>query len=176
VPDNGVEVIPPRDERLEEPTYCPGVVGDIIDWITDTTRRPNHVLALGAAVTVIGTLIGRRAATPTRSATLLYAVTLAPTGSGKQHALNCLHRLLQEAGAKHHDGPSEFISMPAVINLLLRQPLSLCAQDEFGAFLKRVNGRRASGFESNISKILRMVWGSSFEPIITPEWAVANRR
>lgn len=61
--------------------------------------------------------------------------------------------------------------MPAVINLLLRQPLSLCAQDEFGAFLKRVNRRRASGFESNISKILRMVWGWSFEPMITPEWA-----
>jgi Bifunctional DNA primase/polymerase, N-terminal/Protein of unknown function (DUF3987) len=158
-------------EPLDALTQCPGVVGDIIDWITDTARRPNRVLALGAAVTVVGTLIGRRAATPTRSATHLYAVTLAPTGSGKQHALNCTHRLLTEAGAKHHIGPSEFISMPAVINHLKTKPLSLCAQDEFGAFLKRANGKRASGFESSISKILRMVWGCSFEPYISPEWA-----
>ena len=68
-------------------------------------------------------------------------------------------------------GPSEFISMPAEIDLLLRQPLTLCAQDEFGAFLKRVNNRRTSGFESNVSKILRIAWGSPFEPIVTPEWA-----
>jgi hypothetical protein len=29
-------VNPPRAEPLDELTYCPGVVGDIIDWITDT--------------------------------------------------------------------------------------------------------------------------------------------
>jgi hypothetical protein len=166
-PDDDSEAVEP----LHELTKCPGVVGQIVDWITDTARRPNRTLALGAAVTVVGTLIGRRAATPTMSATHLYVVTLAPTGSGKQHAQNCLMRLMQAAGAGQHIGPSEFISMPAVINMLLRQPLSLCPQDEFGAFLKRVNNRRASGFESNISKILRMAWGSSFEPIVTPEWA-----
>jgi hypothetical protein len=71
-------------------------------------------------------------------------VTLAPTGGGKQHALNRVRRLLQEAGAKHHDGPSEFIGMPAVINLLLR-----CA--------RKTRLARASGFESNISKILSTI-------------------
>src|SRR5262245_25214006 len=59
-------------------TTVPGVVGEIIDWIVATSRRPNRVLALGAAITVVGTLIGRRAAGPTRSATHLYAVGIAP--------------------------------------------------------------------------------------------------
>jgi hypothetical protein len=68
-PDEEPEAIAPQRERLAELTECPGLVGDIIDWITDTARRPNRVLALGAAVTIIGTLIGRRAAMPTRSAT-----------------------------------------------------------------------------------------------------------
>jgi hypothetical protein len=61
--------------------------------------------------------------------------------------------------------------MPAVINFLVRSPLSVCAMDEFGAFMKRINNRRASGFESAISGILRTAWGTSFKPMTTPEWA-----
>lgn len=160
----------PKDD-LDHLTYVPGVVGDLIGWMSATARRPNRVLALGAALTIVGTLVGRRVATPTRSGTHLYVVTLAPTGAGKQHAINCLMRAMTAAKAPQHIGPSEFISMPAVINCLLSKPLSLCPQDEFGAFLKRINSRRASGFEASISKILRQAWGSSFEAFVTPEWA-----
>lgn len=169
--DEGTDEAPDPVEPFEALTRCPGLVGDIVDWITATARRPNRALALGAAVTVIGTLVGRRVAGPTRSATHLYVVGLASTASGKQHPLECVPRLMRAAKAGHHIGPSEWISMPAVINMLCRQPLALCAQDEFGAFLKRINGRRASGFEAGISKILRMLWGTSFSEYMTPEWA-----
>ena len=43
--------------------------------------------------------------------------------------------------------------------------------DEFGAFLKRINNRRASGFEGAISGLLRTAWGASFSAMSTPEWA-----
>ncbi len=72
---------------------------------------------------------------------------------------------------RSHIGPSQFISMPAVINFLARSPLSVCAMDEFGAFLKRINNRRASGFEGAISGLLRTAWGASFSAMATPEWA-----
>jgi histone H3/H4 len=68
-------------------------------------------------------------------------------------------------------GPSEFISMPAVYKFLNRAPLSVCAMDEFGAFLKRINSRKASGFEAQIGATLRTAWGSSFKPMPSPEWA-----
>lgn len=152
-------------------THVPGVLGDLIDWIVATARRPNRVLALGAAATTIGTLIGRRVAGPTRSGTHLYCVTLAPTGVGKQHPLNCIMRAMTAAKAGHHIGPSEFVSMTAFINMLLKKPLALCPQDEFGAFLSRVNGRNASSHEAGISKVMRSAWGSSFEAFSTPEWA-----
>jgi hypothetical protein len=79
--------------------------------------------------------------------------------------------LMESAKAAHHLGPSEFISMPAVVNFLRAKPLALCPQDEFGAFLKRVNSRRASGYEAGISKVLREMWGLSFARYDTPEWA-----
>lgn len=149
----------------------PGLVGDIANWIVASSRMPQPVLALGAALVVVGTAIGRDVAGPTLSATHLYVIGLAPTGSGKDHNLQQCGALLKSAGMGHHLGPSEFISMTSVINVLKRSPLALCAQDEFGAFLKRVNARKANNFEGATLKVLRTMWGSSFKPMMTPEWA-----
>jgi hypothetical protein len=79
--------------------------------------------------------------------------------------------ILSAASLREHIGPAEFISMPAVINFLSRTPLSVCAMDEFGSFLKRINNRKASGFEGAISGMLRSAWGLSFKIMATPEWA-----
>src|SRR5262249_9783694 len=133
--------------------------------------RPNRVLALGAAITLVGILIGRRIAGPTRSATHLYVVPVGLTGSGKQHLFDSVTALIKAAGAQSHIGPGEFISMPAVVNFILRKPLALCLQDEYGAFLRRITNKKASGFENAISKILRTLWATSFSAMATPEWA-----
>src|SRR4029079_18159532 len=53
----------------------------------------------------------------------------------------------------------------------VRRPLSVCPMDEFGAFLKRINNKRASGFEGAISGLMRTAWGASFNAMPTPEWA-----
>ncbi|MBS1181951.1 MAG: hypothetical protein H6Q99_1831 [Proteobacteria bacterium] len=152
-------------------THVPGLVGDITNWITATARRPNRVLALGAALTLVGTAMGRFWAGPTLSSTVLYMLALAPSGVGKDHALQQIKRLLSAARMTRTIGPDEFISMPAVIHFIEREPLSLCPMDEFGAFLKRINAKRASGFERGISKIMRSVWGTNFGLMTTPEWA-----
>lgn len=151
--------------------YPPGLVGDIARWIVDTSRRPQPELAIGAALAIVGTVAGRQFAGPTRSGTHLYVLGLAPTGKGKDHPLQQISRIMSASSLGHHIGPSEFISMPAVVNFLTRKPLSICPMDEFGGFMKRINSRRASGFESSISKVLRTMWSSSFAPYLTPEWA-----
>jgi hypothetical protein len=160
-----------QSDPLQSLTKVPGVIGDIIDFIVATARRPNRVLALGAAVAVVGTLIGRRVAGPTRSATHLYVIPVGPTGSGKQHLLEAAMALMWAADAHGHIGPGEFISMPAVLSFITRKPLALCLQDEYGAFLHRITSKKASGFELAISKVLRTLWATSFAPMATPEWA-----
>ncbi len=158
-------------ELPDELTRIPGLVGLITDFITDTALYPQRCLALGAALTIVGTAAGRHLAGPHRCGVHLYVVCLAPSGAGKNHPLSSIATIMAAADLQAHIGPSQFISMPAVINFLVRQPLSVCPMDEFGSFLKRINSRRASGFEGAISGLLRTAWGASFGAMATPEWA-----
>src|SRR5262249_20585967 len=82
-------VIPEGVDEIEALTYVPGLVGQIVEWIVAGARRPNRVMALGVALAVVGTLIGRRVEGPTGCATHLYIFILAPTGWGKDHPLWC---------------------------------------------------------------------------------------
>jgi hypothetical protein len=170
----------PAPEPVSDPllpfTNVPGVLGDIIEHIVSTARRPNRVLALGAAITLVGTLIGRRVAGPTRSATHLYVVAVAPTGNGKQHILNCAVDLMDAAGASGHIGPAKFFSLSAMIDLLSYKPLALCPQDEIGVFLKAITDRRASSHEAAVCQILRSLWGTSFAIMPTPAWAAKRMK
>jgi len=152
-------------------TVVPGVVGELIEWIVSSARRPNRLLALGAALTIVGTLIGRRIAGPTRSGTHLYVVALAGTGAGKQHAIDCIKSALISARAKTCIGPGEFTSSRAVVRFVKRQPLSLCAIDEFGAFLHRIGNRNAGHYETATTGELRKLWGISFSSYNSAESA-----
>ena len=148
----------PIDE-LERFTIVPGAVGEIVDWIVATSRRPSRVLALGAAVTIVGTLIGRRVAGPTRSATHLYAVGVAPTGNGKQRPLDSVIRLLEAAGALDHFGPSKFFSLSAVLELMQQTAGAVRAGRDRGIAAKSITSRKASNHEKAVSQILRTLWG-----------------
>lgn len=165
-----VDVAPAKAETVYT-GFPPGLVGDIAQWIVDTARRPQPELSLGAALAIVGTVAGRQFCGPTKSGTHLYVLGLAPTGTGKDHPLQQIGRIMAAAKMTAHLGPSEFISMPAVVNFLMRKPLSICAMDEFGSFMKRINNKRASGFEGAISKVIRTMWSMSFSPYATPEWA-----
>lgn len=167
-PPPAASCAPPPPPTMD---YPPGLVGDIARWIVATSRRPQPDIAIGAALVLVGTVAGRLYQGPEAAATHLYVLGLAPTGGGKDWPLRCVARLLKLAGAEQHVGPSEFISMPAVVEFLRDKALSACCMDEFGDFMARVNHRRASGFEKSIAKLLRTLWSSGFAPYSTPQWA-----
>lgn len=170
-PDDDGEDGAPLDEDL---TRVPGLLGDLIEAITKSARRPNRRLALAAALPILGTVIGRRIATPTHSGTHLYVIATGATAMGKQHPLNCIERFMGAAQLGRHVGPSQFMSMSALNKHAEGAPLSICPQDEFGAVLKRLSHPRASGHEMGISMVLRMLWGSSFGIVRTPAYATAR--
>jgi Bifunctional DNA primase/polymerase, N-terminal/Protein of unknown function (DUF3987) len=159
------------EDELASFTKAPGIVGDIVDWIAATSRRPNRVLALGAAITVIGTLIGRRVAGPTNSATHLYAVSIARSGAGKQHILDAAMRLMCAAKAEAHIGPSRFHSGSAIFVRLKTTPVMLCMQDEIGGVLRAITNRKAGPHDRQVGELLRSLWGLSFASLAPPAWA-----
>lgn len=171
--DADAEDAQPIDDAL---TRVPGILGEVVDFIVASAARPNRRIALGAALTIVGTLIGRRMAGPTGAGTHLYVIATYPTGAGKQHALDAIDRLLTACGLSRHLGPSQFMSMSALVKHAERSPLSVCAQDEFGAVLSKIGHPKASGHEQAISQVLRSLWGANFSTVRTPAYATTDSR
>lgn len=161
---------PARDELPEHLTIPAGVLGEIVNWIVASAQRPNRVLALGAAIVVLATIIGRRVAGPTTSGTHQYVIMLAKSAAGKDHPLRRAIGLLNEVNPALV-GPGEFTSQPALIRHVGEQPLSLCALDELGAFVGRICHPKASNWERGLTKVLREYWGASFDTIPGTQWA-----
>lgn len=159
---------PPIDEAL---THVDGVLGKVIDFIVATSRRPNRRLALSAALPLCGTLLGRRMATPTDSALQLYVIATYPTGGGKQHQLDAIDRLLRSADLARHLGPSQFMSMSALVKHVSNSPLSICAQDEFASIITRITEKRASAHDKGITLVLRNLFNCNFGTATTPAYA-----
>lgn len=152
-------------------TRPPGLLGALTDWIADSARKPQRGGALLAALEIVGTAAGRTFSGPTKTGTHTYGLFLAPSGAAKDHPLKCIDRVLRASTMGQHVGPGEFMSMSALISRLNRQPLTLTCIDEFGGYLGRINGRKASPHEKAITRTLRSAWGSSFDTMQTPEWA-----
>jgi hypothetical protein len=143
-------VIPEGVDEIEALTYVPGLVGQIVEWIVAGAIRPNRVMALGVALTVVGTLIGRRFEGPRGNATHLYVFILAPTGWGKDHPLWCGSKLMIAVGAKELLGPSEFVSGRGIIKYLKRSPLTLCIVDELGELFQLINSQQANAWVTDL--------------------------
>ena len=155
--------------------FPPGVVGSLAQWIVDTSRRPQPMLALGAALAIVGTAAGQLVLGPTGSGLHLYVLGLGRTAVGKDRPLKVCVSALSDAGLDRLVGGSDFISMPALINSTVSRPVSLWAMDELGAMLTRINNKKASGWEASISPMLRKMWSAGYEKIMTPEWASRER-
>lgn len=162
--------VPPWKAPID-PTRCPGLVGKIADWIVATADYQQPLLAIGAALTIVGTAAGRQLAGPTKSGTHLYTIGVVPTGGGKDHALKSIGRILLASKLSSLIGAGQFTSETAVVNTVLRSPACACAMDEFGAFLARGKARSASTHEQGISAMLRKLWSASFDTLPTTERA-----
>ena len=153
-------VIPKGAGEIEALTYVPGLVGQIVEWIVSGARRPNRVMALSVALSVVGTLIGRRVEGPTGNATHLYVFILAPTGWGKDYPLWCGNRLMIAIGAQSLLGPGEFVSGRGIIKYLKRNPLTLCIVDELGDVFQLINGQQDNPWVTDLMGHFKKLYNS----------------
>lgn len=158
---------PPIDESL---THVDGVLGEIVDWIASCDPQGNRLLALAAALPLMGTLLGRRMATPTRGGggLELYVISLLPTGDGKSVAMAAITRLLEVAGLDNqHLAPPKFRSGAAFGDVLCQMPLSISIIDEVADYLAGFIGERRQGHQAELEEALKEQWGHGFRSFRT---------
>lgn len=117
-------------------THPPGLLGDLVDWMSSCTDEPSRILNLGASISLLGTLFGRRFFTEKESCTNTYIVTLAGSNVGKSHPMKCARRLLDTAQLSHMRGGDRIKSGAGLRARLEAAGQVLYLLDEFGGHLR----------------------------------------
>jgi hypothetical protein len=120
------------------------------------------VLALAAALIVVGTLIGRRAMGPTGSATHLYAALVARASGGKDWPYKAAGMLIKAAGAGAHLHPGDITAQSAMHRVLTKMPLCAVMINELIRFLNRIVNPRSNGYEQGLVGNLCELWSTRF--------------
>ena len=148
-----------------------GALKLFVDYATSTAVSPQPFLALGAALCLIGAVAGRRYRTPTDLRSNLYAIGIADSGGGKDHARRCAKRLLYAAGLDRYLGGEDLASSAGLLASLQLHPSRLFQLDEFGQFLKLVLAPRAPSHKAAIWTELTKLYTSASEAYIGAEYA-----
>jgi hypothetical protein len=127
-----------------------GIIGDIVKLCNETAISPQPFLALAAALCCVGTLAGRKFRTRTNLRTNLYAIGIADSGGGKDHARNVVKELLFATGLMDFMGGGKIASGSGLLTALERHPCRLFLLDEMGKFVKSVTGPRVSSHREEI--------------------------
>lgn len=74
---------------------APALVGAISSWIVTTSIKPQPSLALAAALSVVAACKSHVVRAPSGLRTNLFLCGVAPSGSGKNHPMECVKRILK---------------------------------------------------------------------------------
>lgn len=150
--------VPDYPEHLLKPG---GIVQAIAEWILQSAQKPQPTLALAAAMSVVGTALGRKVASPTGLRTNFYLVGVAGTSAGKDHARKCIKVLFQAASLTDLLGGEEIASGQALLSRAAIHPVSLFQIDELGLMLKAVASKGAGPHLASIMTNLIKLFSSA---------------
>jgi hypothetical protein len=152
----------PQFDLPDQFLHPTGIVGEIADWICDWTAEPIRIHAIGAALVIVGTLIGRKIYTRQRpTSAALYIGAIAPSGMGKQHPQDAIRLALDEVvgNGTLHCGWN--VSLPSLVMALHTNASKVMVADEFADKLIGLRSKNASTSQAAISEGLRSLWGTN---------------
>ncbi len=142
------------DEELINP---PGILGEIVNYIVSTSRRPQPEFAVNAALTLAGTVLGRRYITDQEHRTNLYMISIGASTSGKDHPRKMVKNILNAACQYDMIGGDTIASGQGLLSRVKRTPVVLFQLDEFGlmlqAFQQKNSGRHSREIPMNIIRL-----------------------
>jgi hypothetical protein len=153
--------------------YPPGLVGDVAEFIFNSSVRPVKEVALAAALGFIAGICGR---TYNVSGTglNLYLLLLARTGTGKEGALVGMEKLISALrpnipSAEQFMGPAAFASGQALVKVLNDKPCFVSVLGEFGLTLQQLHDKNATASSVMLRKVILDLYGKSgFNRLLQP--------
>lgn len=155
VSENPVELLP---DFLFNP---PGLVGDVMRYILQTSIKPQPELALAAAFVACGALMGRKIQSETGLRTNVYFLSLIETGGGKEWPRQAIKKIFNSAEAGNRCEVEAVTSDSAIVNAIAACPSQVLLFDEFGRFLATTTSRNAGTHEIGIPTVLMKLYSSA---------------
>jgi hypothetical protein len=152
----------PKDPTIYNYDLPPGLAGELTKYILDSASKPQPILAIGAAFTIMAILQAQKFATEDGIHPNMYIITIAPSSTGKDHPRKMIIQILNEIGCMDLVSASFASGAGLIHGLNRRQGRMLAAIDEFGPYLKGVTGKDSSMHQKDIiTKLLRLYSDSS---------------
>lgn len=173
----GALVIPSINRPPDHILYPPGLVGDVVSYISQTARKPQPLLALGNALSFCGALFGRKIRDEWDLRTNVYILGVAESGAGKEHSRQVIKRLCLGAGVTEQLlGGEEITSDSAIASRLDRHPVALFQWDEIGHMMASLKDTRASGHRRSVIPYLMRLTGSANSVLLGKEYTDDSRK
>ena len=153
----------------------PGLISEVVAFNLATAFRPQPVLALGAAIALLGTLTGRKVRDEINTRTNVYCLGVCPSGGGKERARQVNKEILFLAGAPEIAGPEGLASHAGLISAIEKHPASLFQLDEIGRLLRTLVDPGRSPHLYHIATNLMKLFTSSGTVYIGDAYADSKR-
>lgn len=151
----------PTTAPLFDPLKIPGLVGDTVREIVETSQKPQPELALLNTLSALGAIFGRRYASPMDTRTNLYTVGIAVTAAGKDHSRRFIKKLLLSANLDTFLGEDTIISGAGLLTSISKRPAQIMHLDEFGMLLEAITDQRGAPYMKAASKVITEMYSTS---------------
>ena len=149
----------------------PGAIGMFLEHCQRTAISPQPFLALAAGICLVGALAGRKYRTTTDLRTNFYAVGIADSGGGKDHARKQVRNCLFAANLTQYLGGSDIASGTAIRTAMERHPAALFMVDEFGDWMRSILGEKAQTHKAQIAAYLKELYSTAGTVWVGTEYA-----
>ena len=171
IPGAQAPVTPSAILSLIDPIKLPGLVGDTVREVVNTSQKPQPELAMLNTIAALGAVFGRRYASPMDTRTNLYTVGIAVTASGKDHSRRFIKRLMVDAGLDSFIGSDTLVSGAGLLTDIFKKPSQVMHLDEFGMLLEAITDTRGAHYMKAASKAITEMYSSSAATFLGGQYA-----
>lgn len=180
IPDNIKNMTAPSESRSKEPKpempihfidSAPPLVKNMVKWILQTSMYPQPTMALAATIPCIGNVMAHRVQSYTRLRTNFYCLSIAPSGSGKDHAHDCINVILSNTGLADTFLGNPASATGAIKAVERKKGHAFMPIDEFGRFFGGTKGHNSASFSKQIPTMFLHLYNCANKLYIGQEYA-----